>query len=307
MNQPHFLQSKAWGAFQEALGKKVFYEQGDGWHYLAILEKSRFNTRLYCPYGPFISKPGAFADTLVSLKQLGRSHSVTFLRMEPTGAVTPAELEAARIQKVHYIKLQPEHTLIVDLSPTEEDLVAAMSQSARNLYRNYTKKGMAIHESHDPESIQLLFPFLHAIAQRNNISLQPDSYLKKQAETLMPLGKASLFYVTAGDTPVAAAFVYDDDTTRYYAHAGANDAYRKLQPGTALVAHMIIDAKRKGLQTFDLSGITLSDDPNHPQAGFTRFKKSFGGTPHHYLGLWELPLQPLRYRFYRLLHSLLAK
>lgn len=305
MNQPHFLQSKAWGAFQETLGKKVFYEQGDGWQYLAILEKSRFNTRLYCPYGPFISTAGAFAGALASLKKLGDTHHATFLRMEPTGAVTAAELEAAHLQKVRYIKLQPEHTQLIDLSLSEEELVAAMSQSTRNLYRNYAKKGVAIHESHDPQTIEILLPFIRAVAQRNNITLQANDYLQKQAEVLMAHGNASLFYATIEDTPVAAALVYDSNSTRYYAHAGANDAFRKLQPGTALLAHMIIDAKRKGLHTFDLSGITLSDDPQHPQAGFTRFKKSFGGATYSFLGLWELPLQPLRYRLYRLLHSLI--
>lgn len=300
-----FLQSEAWGAFQEALGKKVFYDKGEGWSYLAILEKGRLNTRLYCPYGPYITKPEAISPALESLKALGKQHSVTFLRVEPTGKVSAGDLQQQGFRKANYIHLQPEHTQIIDLSPTEEDIVASMSQSARNVYRNYSKKGMAIHSSTDPHDISILLPFIRSTAQRNQVSLQGNDYLQKQAESLMSHGNAKLFYASIDSTPIAAAMVYDSESTRYYAHAGADDTYRKLQAGTALVAHMIIDAKRSGLKTFDLMGITLSDDPNHPWAGFTRFKRSFGGEPKSYIGLWELPLRPAQYSLYRLLQKLI--
>jgi lipid II:glycine glycyltransferase (peptidoglycan interpeptide bridge formation enzyme) len=300
----HFLQSKAWGDFQESLGKKVFYQSGADWSFMAILEKGRFNTRLYCPYGPDVQTKAGFDEALEMLIALGREHHATFIRIEPTGNVTSHHLKSRRLRKVTYAKLQPEHTQVIDLSPPEEEIISNMQQTARNLYRNYAKKDIAMHQSTDPKDIDILLRFIRRVAERNRVSLQSDSYLKKQAEILMPSGNAKLFYATVNDEPIAAALVYDDNHTRYYAHAGANDAYRKLQAGTSLLAYLIVDAKRAGLRAVDLSGIAPTDDPQHPWAGFTRFKKSFGGSPFTYLGLWELPLQPLRYALYRFLQSL---
>lgn len=305
MNQTlPFLQSEAWGDFQRALGKTVFLEKGDGWSYLAILEKGTLNTRLYCPYGPYITKKEAISPALASLQKLGKRLHVTYLRVEPTGEITADQLQQHGLRKVSYIHLQPEHTQIIDLSHSEEDIIANMSQSVRNVYRNYSKKGIAIHSSTDPQDISILLPFIRSTAERNKISLQGNEYLRKQAKTLMSSASAKLFYATLDNQPIAAALVYDSKTTRYYAHAGADNSYRKLQAGTVLVAHMIIDAKHSGLQTFDLMGITLSEDPQHPWAGFTKFKKSFGGESYSYVGLWELPLRPFQYALYRLLQKI---
>jgi lipid II:glycine glycyltransferase (peptidoglycan interpeptide bridge formation enzyme) len=301
----HFLQSKQWAQFQESLGRKVFFDAGPGWSYTAILEKGRFNTRLYCPYGPQIDKKAALAPALASLQKLGRTHHVTFVRIEPVGDVSSKQLTMQHFKKVSYLQLQPEHTLLIDLTPSEEDIVAQMAPNVRNLYRNYAKKGISLHESSRPEDIVIFTQFMHKVARRNDISTHSDEYFKKQAKILLANGSGKIFYALLDNkTPVAAAFVYDSDDTRYYAHSAADDDYRKLRVGTSLLAHLIIDAKKAGLKTFDLYGIAPTDDPKHPWAGFTVFKKSFGGSPLTYLGAWDFALKPLKYRLYRLYQTL---
>jgi lipid II:glycine glycyltransferase (peptidoglycan interpeptide bridge formation enzyme) len=118
---------------------------------------------------------------------------------------------------------------------------------------------------------------------------------------------ATLYIADYEDTPIAVAFVFDSKDTRTYAHAAADDTYRKLNAGTAIVGQMILDAKTAGLQFVDLYGIADSDDPHHPWAGFTKFKKSFGGEPITYPGAWDLPLRPLQYWTYRVYQSLRKK
>lgn len=300
----HFLQSPAWAHFQQSIGRTVFTDSGDGWTYQAILETGRFNTRLYCPYGPHADTTEAFDRALTSLKKLAKKQNVTFIRIEPTGAVTPGDLRARGLSRVTYNQLQPEHTQVIDLSADETDIIAAMNQNNRNLYRNYSKKGLEIHVSRDPQDITMFTDMMHGVAERNGIKAHSDSYFKAQAEALFPTGNAQLFYATFEGTPVATAITYDSDTTRYYAHASANDAYRKLSAGTALLAYMIIDAKHQGLKQFDLYGIAPTDDPTHRWAGFTKFKKSFGGSQLSYVGAWDLPTSRFGYLLYRLYQTL---
>ena len=90
-----------------------------------------------------------------------------------------------------------------------------------------------------------------------------------------------------------------------YAHAASYTAQRNLSPATALVVFALFYAHDDRHKFFDFYGIAPDDVPkDHPWAGFTHFKKSFGGTPVDYIGTWEKPLHPLRYRLYHLYQAL---
>lgn len=294
----HFLQTSAWERFQQSLGRTTVRDQGDEWQYLAIVEPSRALNRIYSPYGPDIDYSAALAPAVASLKRAAREHNAAYIRIEPTGHITPAQLREQGFQKVK--TSQPEHTWHINLTPSEDELLANMSQPNRNGYRNYHKKGIEIHTSQNPADISILTTLLKNMAEHNHITIHSDSYFEKQAAALLPSGDATLYYATFEKTPIAAALVYDSDSTRYYAHAAADYEHRKLAAGALLVSSFIIDAKRKGLTIVDLYGVTTSEDPKHPWAGFSKFKKSFGGHPFTYVGRWELPLQSGRYRLYRL-------
>lgn len=303
----HFLQSSAWKTFQETLGREVITAHGEDWNYQAIVETGTGNRRLYCPYGPSFTSVKGFDATVKSLKQEALQQGASFIRVEPIGTLTAAQLKKRGFKAVTYQQLQPAHTLIIDLAPSQSDILAQMSQNSRNITRNYTNKGISIHTSYNPQDITILTSLLARVGARNHITPHSYEYFKTQASTLFPTRNAVLYYAVVNDTPIAAALVYDDTTTRYYAHAAADDAYRKLSAGTALVGQMILDAKDKGLSRFDLYGIAPDDFPSHPWAGFSKFKRSFGGTPLTYLGAWDLPIKPVRYWIYRLYQSLRAR
>ena len=294
-----FLQSPAWAEFQSQLGRTVITESGEGWSYQSVREHGTLNTRLYAAHGPEADTPVAMQHALDSLEQAGRMQNATFVRVEPLAAITSDELVKRGYKKVTFNQLQPEHTQIIDLSPPEDEIVAQMHQNTRNLYRNYAKKGIEMHISTSPADIEIFLGFIHKVAERNHITPHSDAYFHAQAAALFPIGAAKLFYASLNDTPIAAAILYDSDDTRYYAHAAADDTFRKLSAGTSLLAYAIIDAKRAGKSFVDLYGIAPSDDPSHPWAGFTKFKKSFGGHEVAYLGAWDKPLKPLQYFFYK--------
>lgn len=294
----HFLQSTAWEAFQHKLGKPTVRDSSNPWSYMAVIESSRVASRLYSPYGPSVTNSQSLADATESLKQYARNHAIDYLRIEPTGHVTATDLQQLGYRKV--AASQPEHTWCIDLHHTTEDeLIAQMSQPNRNSYRNYAKKGLKVHTSTNPDDITILTTLLSDVAARNAIQVHSKHYFHDQAVALMEQNAATLYYVTYENSPIAAALLFDSDTTRYYAHAAASYTHRKLNAGAIIVSTLIIDAKKKGLDTVDLYGITDSDDPSHPWFGFTKFKKSFGGYPVDYVGRWELPVRPFRYRLYR--------
>lgn len=298
----HFLQSPAWQSFQESLGRTTFRESGNGWQYLAILEKGTGNTRLYCPYGPYAEHDEAFDTALRSLIDLGKKHGATFVRIEPTNTDFLPILTANKWKKITYQSLNPEHTSVIDLAQSEDDLVAAMAQPVRNIYRNYQKKSIHVETSQNPDDISVFLELIHQVAQRTGMRPHSDDYFKAQATALLPSGAGSLWIARHEGAPIAASLMYQNDSTRYYAHAAASALphHRKLNAGTALLAEAIVDAKHQGLAHFDLYGIAHENDPrSQAWAGFTKFKRTFGGSDVSFCGSWELPLNKPAYYLYR--------
>lgn len=302
-----FLQSPAWQAFQEKLGRTTFSDKSDGWSYLAIKESGTLNTRLYTPHGPEFTSVTQFDEAFASLVRLAKKEKTTFLRIDPAGDISSDDLRQRGLTPVTYQQLQPAHTQIIDLRQSEEELLAQMSQNSRNITRNYHKKGVTVRTSHNPDDITILTSLLSNVAHRNHITAHNEAYFRTQVEALFPFKAATLYIAEYEGRPIAASLIYDSTDTRTYAHAAADDTYRKLSAGTALVGQMILDAHRTGLSFFDLYGIADSDDPSHPWAGFTRFKKSFGGQPATRLGTWDFPINKPGYYLYRAYQSIYRK
>ena len=294
----HFLQTPAWQKFQEDEGRKVFREKSEKFEYMAILRHTKLGNYLFVPYGPALKDKKALKPALESLKKLAAEQNAIFIRIEPTLPFTEAEMTKNGLKKSHHI--EPQHTWVLDLTQSEEDILAGMESRKVRYYRNYEKKGMTIRTSHNPKDMKILFKLLSEVSENDNFQTFDEKYLENQLKHDF----ATLYIVDYEDTPIAAALMYDTDDTCYYAHTGADYEHRKLNAGIVLLVKMIIDAKHNGRKKFDFWGVTTSEDPNHPWYGFTKFKKSFGGELVTYAGTWDLVINPLKYNAYKMLRPI---
>jgi lipid II:glycine glycyltransferase (peptidoglycan interpeptide bridge formation enzyme) len=303
-----FLQTQAWADVQASLGRRVHQQSGPGWSFLAVEEKNPAGKVLYAPYGPVASSPGAFDAALAALVDVALTCGAVFVRIEPAsaGLAMPAaagELRRRGLQPAP-VNQQPELSWVVDLDGDFKEVLAAMKPVNRNLYRNIHKKGVTFRTSQDPADIRILLNFLHMTARRNGFKPQSDEYLTQVAASLMPAGAATLFIAELHGGPIAAALAYDSADTRTYAHAALDDSHRKLSAGIPLLVTLMADAKDRGLKYVDLWGVAPADQPDHKWAGFSAFKKSFGGREVTYPGTWDLPVKKLRYGAYQLARGL---
>ncbi len=300
----YFLQGPQWADFQRSLGRTVHEQSGPGWSFLAVEEANPAGKLLYAPYGPVAASLPAFDAALAALTDLARSCGAVFVRIEPVDAGLAAPGAAALLRgrglQPAPVNQQPELSWIVDLDRDFKDVLADMKPVNRNLYRNIHKKGVTFRSSQDPAEISVLLEFLHMTAARNGFKPQSDEYLGQVARSLMPAGAATLFIAELEGAPIAAALAYDSADTRTYAHAALDDTHRKLSAGIPLLVTLMADAREKGLKHVDLWGVAPEDQPDHKWAGFTAFKKSFGGRQVAYAGTWDLPVRKLRYAGYQL-------
>lgn len=289
--KPHFLQSEVWKNFQEKLGNKVITNKGTGWSYLIMLEKDRFGTYAYSPYGPYARDEQRLIEAVEDMKVQSLKAGAYVLIVEPFLPITREV--ASKLFNYSAPHRQPKATLRIDLTKSEEQIIADMNQARRNEHRNHQKKGLKITKSTKQSDINILIKFLKDNSLNKNFFIRDEEFFRTMMQTLVKSGDAHLYVGRINDTPVIAALAYDDADTSYYAFVGRDYNYDKLNANGPVVSRMIIDAKKRGKKTFDLYGITLSNNPKDPLYGFTKFKKTFGGTEIKLAGTWEIPLKPL--------------
>jgi lipid II:glycine glycyltransferase (peptidoglycan interpeptide bridge formation enzyme) len=300
----HLYQSTAWAKFQIAQGRQILAASGETWSWLAALRHGRGGiTYLYSAYGPTIH--GASANTAVSsLVDAGHSVNADFIRFEPLGVVESSQLQKLGARQVG--DMQPRYRLQLDITPDEANLRHAISPSNRNLINTAEHRGLSFHISSDPSRLPEHLLMQQETARRGGFQPHNPSYYQQLVDTLMPLEVAHFYAAERDGRPVASAICVDFDKTRYYLEAATHPDENRLHKGAiALLWWMILDAKSKGLATFDYGGVAPDDQPNHPWAGHTRFKKSVGGALVASSGTWELPLKPTKYALYRLARKVL--
>jgi GNAT acetyltransferase-like protein len=292
----HFLQSTAWQRVQLALGHEILWQRGEGWLWAGAVRSGRFPRYLYVPYGP-TAAPGSTAAALVSARHAGIASNLDFIRVEPVGADAKAALTETGALSTNSI--QPPTTWLLELVD-EEQMRSGLSAGHRGSINAATRRGVSVRSSTDPADIDVYLAINEKARQRRGFRGQSERYHRIVATTLMPIGASRLYVAEAEGVPVAAATCFDFADTRYYASA-VSDPFLGRRAGAAvpLVWRMILDARRGGLRYFDFWGIAPDDDPAHPWAGFTQFKKAFGGHPVQRAGTWDLPVRTLRYRAYR--------
>ncbi len=292
MKQSHFLSSSHWQNFQNSLGRKTFLEDTEDYHFLAILETEKIK-KIYCPYSPFIKNKSGLKKADQKLTEIAKENKAILVRIEPTGDVEVEDLKKLGYKKVKSV--QPELTWLIDLSQTEEEIVAQMKKNNRGRYRNAHKKGLSFHQTTDLDDLEKIIELIHGISVKNKVKLHKADYLRKQAKILLKADIMRMFVVKLEDKIIGGTLVCDYQGVRYHTQSAADPEFHKTGANTFLKASTIIDAKRQGLKYFDFWGITDSQDPNHPWYGFTQFKKSFGGAEYRYLGTWEKPINKTLY------------
>lgn len=322
-------QSVAWQKLQNDLGETCFLEQGNGYHYLAILKSTPVGNYLYLPYGPIVDGKSGLENALKSLRNLAQKHQVIFTRVEPQSHEFTNHLPAIAKKSTD---LNPAETWVLDLTGKDEDLKAKLPSRLLRYYKAASKKGLTIEISNNPDDIRFLLDLQKALAKEKGISTFSEDYLR--TELNQPFATLYLVKSTVSEsdmqqmaTPpkgaardvfsreeavarpveqvIAAGLVFDDQDTRYNLQGAQSDEGRRLHATGILTIQLILDAKEKGLKTFDFWGIAPEGAPStHPWAGFTGFKKTFAGQEVKYSGTYDLIYHPHKYRLYLLLRKL---
>lgn len=200
---------------------------------------------------------------------------------------------------------QPENTLLLALTKTQEQLLSEMKRKGRYNINLARKKGVTVRtlEAKDitTKDLDIFWKLNNQTTTRDAFSGHEKDYYKNFCQKLAPHAKLFIAFSEDGSPIATAINTYCGEKAIYYFGASTSDPkYRNLMAPYLLQWEMICDAQKNGFTSYDFLGIAPEGDLKHPYAGITEFKIKFGGQRYKTAPGREISLKPFWHFLYKM-------
>jgi len=304
----NFLHSWEWGEFNISLGHSIERralinkEKEIVCVFLAIIISAKRGRFLFIPHGPiFSNKSGleddVFKELLTHLKTITQTHACLFIRISP---LLLKKQNTIVIFKHNGFVEAPMHMhselcWVLDLAPSEDDLLKNMRKTTRYLIKQKEKSNITVNKSTDVADFDQFYSVYLKTQQRQQFVGFSKDYLYKEISTFLKSGRGILYFAYCEKVLLSTAFIVSYGNAGYY-HHGASIIENKNTPTAYVIQWEIIkDLKTQGKSYYNFWGIAPQNNPKHPWNGLTFFKQGFGGESVEYIHAQDFKLHPLYY------------
>ncbi len=279
---------------------------------------------MYVPKGPLMdwSNTDLSQRVLLDLSQFAQKHSAIFIKVDPdveigtgipgSGDSTEAET-GKQVQELLLSngwqfsdeQVQFRNTVYLDLSPSEEALLANMKQKTRYNINLATRKGVSIQLG-KLSDLDMLYQMYAATSLRDGFIIRNEAYYRLVWTSFLhqpgnisfdqPVAEALIAEVE--EEPVAAAIIFRFARKAWYLYGMSSVSHRDKMPNYLLQWEAIKRAKTANCYLYDLWGAPDEFVETDPLWGVFRFKEGLGGQVHRTIGAWDLPVNRMLYRLY---------
>ena len=275
---------------------------------LTVLEKRVpfLGTYWYLPKGPGLITVDGVLNIIPSLKEFATAQGVFAIKIEPE--ILESE-EANRAFEdaglVHTNAIQPNvSTVIIDLSPSLEQIMASFNQKGRHAIHRAERDG-ATAEPVDltDENMRIMYDLLRdTAAGRFESSLRSYEYYKEFWTRFSANDRGGLFFAYVEGKVVAAAFCMYLGKKGLYKD-GASIREKTVYGASHLLQWEVIRwMKAHEVESYDLCGAphsTKALDEHGSFYGIGRFKTSFNKHITDYVGCYDIIVKSRAYALWQ--------
>ncbi len=303
--EAHLLQTGEWGELKTAFGWTPFHFITNNAGAQVLLKKLPFGfTVAYLPKGPV----GKFLDEdWQEIFSVCRGNKAIFIKIEQDDVESRAVVEADGIH--HWQKntksIQPRRTILVDLSGTEEEIMARMKQKCRYNIRLAEKKGIVVKET---ENIEKYYALMIATGKRDDFGIHTKDYYQKAFDIFHKEKACALLIAEFEKKPLAGLLVFRHGKRAWYLYGASNEEERNRMPTYLLQWEAMRWAKKLGCTEYDLWGVPDENEEMLESEfesrsdglwGVYRFKRGFGGKLFRSTPAMDIVFNPFLYRLYQ--------
>lgn len=315
-NEPtaHFLQSAAWGTAKAKWGwsarRVAVKREGILAAGAQVLFRSLPLGRsiAYIPRGPVVADddPQLLKALLDEVHRVSKTEGALLLSVEPNwaqptnGAEQLKQLGFRESQNT----IQPSATIMLDIRPSEKEIMAQMHKKWRYNIRLSGRKEVSVRIGNE-EDIDTFFKLTNITGQRNEFGTRPKAYYK---DVWRAFGdNACLLIAEYEKKPLASIMVVKTGKTATYLYGASSNEERNRMPNHALQWAGIQWGRDAGCDWYDFWGIPpeVPDDGKVEEFGtgglwgVFRFKQGFGGQVVKYPGALDYVYSRIAYFAYQ--------
>ncbi len=318
----HVLQSWAWGDFKSRWSwqaERLLWRENDQPIAAAqILSRKIPQTPwrfLYISKGPVLDYDNqTYLETvLAELESYARQSKALFIKIDPDVAryfgapdASPELEETGRVwldclEQRGWLfspeQIQFRNTMILDLSPDLETLLAQMKSKWRYNIRLADRKGVVIRTGTVADLLDF-YQMYTETAERDGFLIRPEAYYRDVWEHFINLDQAEILLATVDGEIVAGLILFFYGSTAWYLYGASTGQHRKLMPNHLLQWQAIQRSKARDCLRYDFWGASDEFAETDRMWGVYRFKQGFAPQVLQGLGAFDYPVnRPLYWAF----------
>lgn len=248
---------------------------------------------LHVRHGPVLQlwNEEAFLAFLEYTRKKAKEKHASFIRISPvipkaSGWEHILHTLGFRPAPVH--NLDAEICLLLDITKSDDELLANMRKSHRYLIKKAQKMSVTIRSTKDITAISQFLSLYRSLSSRKHFV--PHRGIKEEFQQFVKDDQALLFFADYEGKTIAGALILFVGNMAIYHHAASNDTYRHIPASYLLQWEVIKEAQKRRLQYYNFWGIAPEGKKNHPWQGLSLFKLGFGGERKEFIHAQDLPL-----------------
>ncbi|MCB0192912.1 MAG: peptidoglycan bridge formation glycyltransferase FemA/FemB family protein [Anaerolineae bacterium] len=214
--------------------------------------------------------------------------------VDPTGRVM---LDTLNRRGWHFSpeQIQFKNTVLIDLQPDPDEILARMKSKWRYNIRLAGRKGVEVRTA-QRQDLPTFFAMYAETAQRDGFLIRPEAYYLDVWRRFIEINEAELLLAFVGDEVVAGMILFFFGARAWYLYGASTDQHRNLMPNHLLQWTAMCRAKSRDCIMYDMWGAPDVFNESDSMWGVYRFKQGFGGEVLQGIGAYDYPV---RLRLYR--------
>lgn len=301
----HYLQHGQWAAVRarhDWAAQSIDLQTPSGEQAVTIYTRKvqPIGTLGYIPYCLPVLSP---ADAKVNLDRIKETCRDCFaVIIEPQqlkNTVNESELHRLGLKRTWMGGIQNLSTLIVDLTKSEDEIMAAFTKEKRYNVRKAEKRGVVVRElPADEKAFDIIWKFKELTIERSGHYYRPKDFMYDVWSTFASANKARVFVAYQEEKPVSAVLALHDDWQAWSRDSGSLREANSLGAPSYMQWEVMRALKSSGIERYDLCGIRPEDqrDPDNPRYGIFRYKSGFNPDGiEDYCGPYDFVLSSAKY------------
>jgi lipid II:glycine glycyltransferase (peptidoglycan interpeptide bridge formation enzyme) len=310
----HPVQTWEWGDFQISQGHKVYR--------LGVFEKDKMISAYSVSFhsipkidrtvGTILRGPRVDGDMITNIQKIAVDEKAIFVKFEPdvyqktydpnnNPSTLKVDMDFPGLKISPKVAFYP-YSYVVDLTKTDDELLAAMHPKTRYNIKIANRYGVKVEENTTDAGFEIYLKLLFDTTKRQGFYLHSEKYHRDLWKTLKTSGIPHIMTASYQGKVLSAFMLFTLKDKLFYPYGASLDTNREVMAPTLLMWECIKYGKTNKYKSFDMWGSLGPDAKESDQGfGFHRFKQGYGGQLVQFVGTYDQVVDKKLYKLYNLL------